>query len=102
MKAISLRAPEDVMKRVERLAKLEKVEKSLILREALEKGIAQLRLEMATKLFNQKKISIGEAAQIAGMSVGEMMQELMEKGVSSGIEEKDLRESLQVALRSIK
>ena len=65
MKMFSLRASEDTLKEAERLSRIAGVDKSLVLREALEKGLAKIRLETAIKLFSEGKLSLTEASNTA-------------------------------------
>lgn len=102
MKMFSFRAREYVMKEIDRLAKLEKIDKSLLLREALEKGLAQVKLEIAMRLFAEGKLSIGEAAEIGGISVGEMMEKLVKRGIHVEMNLEDIKEGLETALKAIK
>src|SRR3989344_3589771 len=97
MKMFSFRVREDVIEEAEKLAALEKVDKSILIREALKKGFTQIKLEIAIKLFSEGKISLGEATDIAATSAGEMMEELVKRGIKSSIELEDIKEGLKVA-----
>ena len=55
MKIVSIRLEEEFMQEAEKLAKLEMVDKSAIIREALEKGIAEVKLKTALELFSKGK-----------------------------------------------
>lgn len=98
----SLRAPKDTLREVERLSKIAKVDKSLVLREALEKGLEKIRIEIAAKLFSEGKLSLTEASNTAGISVGEMMDKLREAGINSKITLEELKETLDEAIKSVK
>ncbi len=102
MKNISIRLKEDFMKEAEKLAKLEMVDKSAIIREALEKGFAEVKLEIALEMFSKGKASTSEAAKIADLSVGEMMDDLVKRGISPEITKEDLKGSLERTLRFVK
>lgn len=102
MKMFSLRASEDTLKEAIKLSKIAKIDKSLILREALEKGFEKIRLETATKLFSEGKLSLTEAANTASISAGEMMNELRKAGIDSRIALEELEGTLEDALRIIK
>ncbi len=102
MKNISIRLKEDFVDEAEKLAKLEMVDKSIIIREALEKGFAEVRLETALELFSKGKVSTSEAAEIADLSVGEIMDELTKRGLKPGITKEDLKGSIDRALKIIK
>lgn len=102
MKNVSIRLREDFMKEAERLAKLEMVDKSMIIREALEKGFAEVKLGIALEMFSKGKASTSEAAEIAGLSVGEMMDELAKMGIRPDIKRDDVRGSPERAIKILK
>ncbi len=102
MKMLSLRASEETLKEVERLAKIGKIDKSLVLREALNKGLEKVKLETAIKMFSEGKLSVSEAGNTAGLSVGEIMQELRQKGLGSRITQEELEGTLEEALNILK
>jgi len=102
MKIFSLRASEEILKEVDKLSKIAKVDKSLIVREALERGLEKVRLEEAINLFTEGKLALSEAANTAGISVGEMMEKLKERGIHSKITIEDLHGTLKDALKVLK
>lgn len=102
MKAVSIRLKEDFMKEAEKLAKLEMVDKSIIIREALEKGFAEVKLKIALEMFSEGKASTSEAAEIADLSIGEMMDELVKRGLRPNITKEDIKGSLERALKVVK
>ncbi|MBI4639472.1 MAG: hypothetical protein HY731_02190 [Candidatus Tectomicrobia bacterium] len=67
MRNVSIRLREDFMEEAERLARLEMVDKSVIIREALERGFAEIKLRIAIEMFAKGKASTSEAADIAGV-----------------------------------
>lgn len=102
MKSISIRLKDDFMKEARRLAELEMVDESVIIREALEKGMAEVKLEIALSMFSKGKISTSEAAEIADLSIGEMMDEIVKRGLKPSITKEDIKGSLKRALKIIK
>ena len=102
MKNVSIRLREDFMKEAEKLAELELVDKSVIIREALEEGFLDVKLKVAIEMFSKGKSSANEAAEIAGLSVGEMMDELVKRGIKPNITKEDLKGSLEKALKIVK
>lgn len=101
MKNVSIRLREDFMKEAEKLAKLELVDKSVIIREALEEGFIDVKLKIAIEMFAKGKASTGEAAEIADLSIGEMMDELVKRGIRPDIAKEDLKGSLEKALKNV-
>jgi predicted HTH domain antitoxin len=102
MKSISIRIREDFMKETDKLAKAGMVDKSVILREALEKGLAEVKLDSAIGLFGEGKVSTSEAAEIAGISIGEMMDEIVKRGLKPGITKEDVKGSLESSLKKLR
>ena len=102
MKSVSIRLKEDFMKEARKLAELEMVDESVIIREALEKGMAEVKLETALELFSKGKVSTSEAAEIAGLSIGDMMDEIAKRGLRPNITKEDIKDSLKIALKAIK
>ena len=102
MKNISIRLQEDFMKEAEKLAKFETTDKSMIIREALERGLAEIKLEAAIDGFVKEKLSISEAADMAGLGVGEIMDELTKRGIKQKFTITDIRGSLKTSLKIVK
>lgn len=102
MKSISIRLKEDFMKEARRLAELLMVDESVIIREALEKGMAEVKLEIAISRFSKGKASTSEAAEIAGLSIGEMMDEIVKRGLKPNIKKEDVEGSLDKAMKAVK
>jgi predicted HTH domain antitoxin len=53
------------------------------------------RVLLAVEKYKNGDASLGKAAQVAGLSVGQMMTLLAEFGVESRVEEDDYREGLK-------
>ena len=102
MKNVSIRLQKNFVREAERLAKLAMVDKSAIIREALDKGFADVKLKIAVELFTSSKASTSEAAEISGLSVGELMDELVKRGIKPAITKEDLVGSLERALKTVK
>lgn len=96
LKQISMRVPEEFYETVNQLSKLEKQEKSFIVREALKKGLEKLRKENAVELYKERKLTLSEAARLADIGAGEMMDLLIKEGAGSGISIEDFEKSKKV------
>lgn len=102
MKNESVRLEVDFIRETKKLAELDKVDKSAIIRESLKRGFEEVRLEKAIKLFSEEKVSTSEGAEIAGLSVGEFMEKLAKRGVRPNITKQDIEDSLQNAIKTVK
>lgn len=102
MKNVSIRMDDALIKDAEKISRLGKTDKSLVMRKALEKGLAEVKLETALELFATEKVSTSEAASIAGMGIGDFMDEVAKRGIHQSIAPSDIQGSLQTALESLK
>lgn len=93
-----MRIPKEFYETVNRLSELGKQEKSFIVREALKEGLEKLRMEKAVSLYKERKLSLSEAAKLADISVGEMMEILTEAGVKSEISMEDFEKYGKVSI----
>lgn len=90
--------PENLMDSLKKIKKYEPIEESLLIRQALQYGIRDIEKELAVKLFSEGKTTISESAEIAELSVGEMMELLADRGIKSKITLKDYEEGLSTAI----
>ncbi|KXA97565.1 hypothetical protein AKJ37_00915 [candidate division MSBL1 archaeon SCGC-AAA259I09] len=98
----SVKVDEDVLEELDRLAELENSGRNLLFKEAISRGLKDLKMHLAVKAFAEKKATTSEAADIADVSVGEMMDELRKRGLRPEIKKGDLEESLKNARKAIK
>ena len=59
-------------------------------------------MKHAIKLFSEGKLSLTEASNTAGISAGEMMDNLRKMGINSDIALEEIEESLENALKFVK
>lgn len=64
-------------------------------------GIKDIEKELAIKLFSEGKTTISESAEIAELSVGEMMELLVNRGIKSKVTLKDYEEGLSTAIEAL-
>ncbi len=65
-------------------------------------GMINIKLGAALDIFRKGKASTSEAAEIAGLSIGEIMDEIVKRGLKSNITKEDLKGSLERAMKAIK
>lgn len=76
---------------LERFSKERKESRGEALRELIEKG----RLMTAMRMYKEDKISIGRAAEIAGVSISDFIDMMSEFGINSNLTLEDYKESLE-------
>lgn len=87
---ISFRAKKELRKLAEFLAKIESRNLSDEFREIFRVGIAEKRKRIAVDRYRNGEVSIGKAAEIAGLSVWEMLELLREQRVELNLEAEDI------------
>jgi predicted HTH domain antitoxin len=90
-KTVSIRLEADDYNFLKGLAEADKEDLSTAVRDLVARG----RVLMALERYREGKASLGKAAEVAGVSVSEMMDLLAEHGVSSELRVEDYRESLR-------
>ena len=90
-KTLSVRIGKEDYEFVKKMATENKEEVSKAIRELVNSG----RLMYAIDSYKKGKASLGKAAELAGVSIGEMMDILVEFGVKSNITYEDYLEGLK-------
>jgi len=84
-KHMNLRLDEDLIKEFEELAEQENLDRSALVRKILIEGLQQERLNFALQKYMLKEISIERAAEIAKISIHEIILKLSQLGITSNL-----------------
>ncbi len=90
-KTVSIRMDEEDYTFLHKLAKEEKEDLSKAVREVVYKG----RVMLAIEKYKKGQASLGKAAELAGLPIGQMISLLAEYGVESNLEKEDYLQGLQ-------
>jgi predicted HTH domain antitoxin len=90
-RTMSVRMDEENYRFLRRLSKDEKADMSAAVRELVYKG----RILMAVERYRERKVSLGKAAELAGVRVGDFLEILTGYGVKSNLETEDYLASLE-------
>jgi len=96
---ISARLSKQRIKLIEEIAQEEKVDKSTILDRALEHYTKEWRLQKALELYKNGAITLSRAAEIAGLSVWEMIDMLEKKKIILQYDAEDFEEDMKTLER---
>ena len=92
---ISARLSKERLKLVEEIAKKERVDKSTVLDRALEEYAKEWKLRTAVESYREGSITLSRAAEIAGISIWEMIDTLGKRKVQLQYDVEDLEEDLK-------
>jgi len=90
-KTMSIRMDRDNYEFLSTISREEQGDLSKAVRDLVTRG----RILLAVEKYKGGNVSLGKAAEVAGLSVGQMMTLLGEFGVRTRIEQEDYRQSVQ-------
>lgn len=92
---VSVRLSEESLREVDRLAARLKTDRSEALRRFIERGLREARIDDALDLLPRGKISVGRAAEEAGVTLYEMLDLVRRHHIPSGYGPEDLERDLR-------
>ncbi len=93
--SIGIRIPKKLLKTVEEKAEEEDVDRSTIIRQLISKGVREYKKEKAANLYREGKLSMSGAAEMAGLTIREMIDYLIEKGYRATYTYEDLKREIE-------
>ena len=91
----SVRIDKRELKEIEEISKIDKNTKSNVLREILDKGVKEKKLEIALEKFRNNEATAWKAAKIANIPLTKFMDILVQKGIDFHYGVKELREDFE-------
>ena len=93
--AIGIRLEDEFLKSVDKISKEESLDRSTMLRKLLILGFFDYIKHKAKEKYLAGKITLSEAAKMAGITIWEMQRYLVEEGYKSEYSIKDLEDDLR-------
>ena len=93
---VGVRIPEEILRDLEDSAKEENIDKSVVIRRFIIEGLRGYRRERAARFYNERRVSISGAAELAGLTIREMIEYLIRKGYKSSYSYKDLKKEMEL------
>lgn len=92
---VSVRIDKEELAEINNISKLEKKTKSHVLREVLDKGIKEKKLEIALEKFRNNEATAWKAARMADVPLSQFMDILVQRGIDFHYGLKELREDFE-------
>ena len=92
---ISVRIDKNELENINEISQLERKTKSHVLREVLEAGIKEKKLEIAIEKFRNNQLTAWKAARIAEVPLSQFLDILVQKGVDFHYSIKELKEDMK-------
>nr|AAU83190.1 hypothetical protein GZ27A8_10 [uncultured archaeon GZfos27A8] len=97
MEAISIEPTGEMRMKIERLSKVRYMDTSSLVRKLIDIGIEHELKDYAIGLFRDKKVSLGKAAEISGISKRAMLDLLKERDIPLNISTRDIQKDFNAA-----
>jgi TDG/mug DNA glycosylase family protein len=91
---INIRLEPDLVAALERVAREESLDRGTVIRRLLENSIRRWELERALRGYQREELSLGRAAEDAGLTQWELMDLVREAGIAYPLEPGDVEERL--------
>ena len=92
---VSARLPKEMVDLIEEIAREEKVDKSTVLDRALDHYTREWKLQRALESYREGAATLPRAAEIAGLSVWEMIDIISKRKIQPQYDIEDLEEDLK-------
>lgn len=96
---LTVRLDEDTFREIERVAELDKSDKSTVARRLLAIGIREAKKDHALNMYRDGKCTLWKAAQSAGVPLREMMELAEEKRIPLHVLPEDVDEAWREAFK---
>ncbi|WP_254537244.1 UPF0175 family protein [Halomarina litorea] len=97
MPSISARIPDEEADALDDVAELLGMDRSSVIRRALDEGLRELRVRAAVERYQSGDVSVNEAARLAGMSLGEWLEVARERNLTTQLTPEDLADDAAAA-----
>ena len=99
MVTTSVRLPEDVIQEIEKMSREEGIEKGTLIRKLLTESLREYRIKKAMEMYREGKTSLWKAAEIAGITYREALEELKKRNIPFRYDLEDLEIDTEWAVR---
>jgi len=95
LEPVTARFPREMLMEVDKLAEREKVDRSELIRRLLHFALQQKKIEYALEAYREGKVTLWKAAEMAGVSLREMMELARVKRIAVPYTLDDLRRDVE-------
>ncbi|MGQ4876809.1 MAG: UPF0175 family protein [Promethearchaeota archaeon] len=95
-KTLTSRLPDEMVKELEYIARIEKLDKSSVIRRLLSRAIPEWKLEHALKLYQNKVISIGKAVELSSINIWEFLEKLSQFKIPINYDLDELKKDIKI------
>ncbi len=95
--SIETELPSDILKEIEYWSHKERTDKSAFLVRLINEGLHEWKLHKVLRMYKNQEITLWKAAEIAGVSLAELLSELPKQKIVFQYDMEELKEDLEYA-----
>ena len=99
MVTTSVRLPKEIVEEIERLSKEEGIDKGTLIRKLIAESLREYKIKKALELYREGKVSLWKAAEIAGITYREALEELKKRNIPFKYDLEDLEVDISWAMK---
>lgn len=101
IRQLNLRIPETIIQDLDQIAQEEQIDRTTVARKLLAEGIRRWRFDQALRQYEQGQITKGRAAELAGVTIYDILDEVRRRGLAAQYSLEEVREDLQAILSAV-
>lgn len=99
MVTTSVRLPKEIVEEIEKLSKEEGIDKGTLIRKLIAESLKEYKVKKALELYREGKVSLWKAAEIAGITYREALEELKKRNILFRYDLEDLEVDIAWAMK---
>lgn len=99
MVTTSVRLPKEIVEEIDRLSKEEGIDKGTLIRKLIAESLREYKIKRALELYREGKVSLWKAAEIAGITYREALEELKKRNIPFKYDLEDLEVDISWAMK---
>jgi len=99
MVTTSVRLPKEMVEEIERLSKEEGIDKGTLIRKLISESLKEYKIKKVLELYREGKVSLWKAAEIAGITYREALEELKKRDIPFRYDLEDLEVDIGWAMK---
>ncbi|AEA46247.1 UPF0175 family protein [Archaeoglobus veneficus] len=99
MVTTSVRLPKELLDELEKISREEGIDKGAIIRKLLTESLREYRVKKAMEMYREGKVSLWKAAEIAGITYREALEQLRLRNIPFRYDIEDLEADVRWAMK---
>ncbi len=99
MVTTSVRLPKEIVEEIEKLSKEEGIDKGTLIRRLIAESLREYKIKKALELYREGRVSLWKAAEIAGITYREALEELKKRNIPFKYDLEDLEVDISWAMK---